>query len=149
MCQCAKILQKVNLIEADLPEQFHDFIEIFDGINEVRYTTYGNTLSYCSPRPAPYFENVVKNLEEKKYDLRKKFGVTIPNKWHYVIEHVSEYIDDNNLSLGRTSDQVIESTHQHTNKLFTRSKYHVKDISSPAHKKGLKNGVNHYNSYNV
>ena len=88
-------------------------------------------------------------MEEKKYDLRKKFGVTIPNKWHYVIEHVSEYIDDNNLSLGRTSDQVIESTHQHTNKLFTRSKYHVKDISSPAHKKGLKNGVNHYNSYNV
>ena len=60
--QCAKILQKVNIIEADLPEQFHDFIEIFDGINEVRSTTYGNTLSYCSPRPAPYFQNVVKQV---------------------------------------------------------------------------------------
>ena len=60
-----------------------------------------------------------------------------------------EYIEENDLSLGRTSDQLIESSHQHTNKLFNRSKYYVKDVSSPAHKKGLRKGVNHYNSYNV
>ena len=48
--------------------------------------------------------------------------VTIPNKWHYAIEHLNEYIDKTNLSLGKTSDQLIESSQQHTNKLFSRSK---------------------------
>ena len=33
--------------------------------------------------------------------------------------------------------------------VFSRSKYFVKDVSSPYHKKKLKMGLNHYNSYNV
>ena len=92
---------------------------------------------------------MVKFFEDKTIQLQQKFKVTIPNKWHYVIDHVPEYVDKNNWSLGKTSDQLIESTHQHTNKIFKRSRYFVKDVSSPAHKNGVKNGVNHYNSYHV
>ena len=126
------------MIESQIPGEYCEFIEVFDAINEVRLATYGNSLTYCSPRPAPYFKNVLKNFEEKTYNLKQNFKVTIPNKWHYAIEHVHEYIDKTNLSLGRTSDQLIESSHQHANKLFSRSKYYVKDVSSPAHKQGLK-----------
>lgn len=109
-------MKNINIIEKELPEECQECIEVLDEFNEVRFTIYGNSLSYCSPRPAPYYKNVVKNFEEKTVNLRKKCNVTIPNKWHYVIEHVPEYVDKKNISLGRTSDQLIESVHQHTNK---------------------------------
>ena len=66
---------------------------MFDAINEVRHATYGNSLSYFSPRPAPYFKNVLKIFEEKTYNLKKNFKVTIPNQWHCTKEYVNEYIE--------------------------------------------------------
>ena len=36
---------------------------------------------------------MVKNFEDKTIQLQQKFKVTIPNKWHYVIDHVPEYVD--------------------------------------------------------
>ena len=146
---CGKILKNVNIIEKEIPPEYHDFVEVFDAINEVKNSTFGTKLSICSPRPAPYFRNVAKKFENKWYNVQTKFKISCPNKAHFIMSHVAEYVENSNLSLGRTSDQLIESTHQHTNKIFQRSRYFVKDVSSPAHKKGLKNGVNHYNSYNL
>ena len=105
--QCSKILKNVTIIENEIPEQFQEFIEVLDAFNEVKFTTYGNSLSYCSPRPPPYYKNVVKFFEDKTIQLQQKYKVTIPNEWHYVIYHVPEYVDKNNWSLGKTSDQLI------------------------------------------
>ena len=144
-----KILNNINLIEKEVPQEFSPFIDALDALKEVRHATYGNKLSYCSPRPAPYFDNVIKNFEDKYNILKDTFKVSITNKIHIMSEHIPEYIREKELSLGRSSDQLIESTHQHTNKIFSRSKYFVKNVSSPYHKKKLKMGLNHYNSYNV
>ena len=108
-----------------------------------------NNLSYCSPRPNPYYRNVIQNFENKWHHLQQKFGITSPPKVHIICEHIDEYIESKGIALGRTSDQLIEQTPQQTNKLFTKSHYYVKDLSSPAHKTKLRQGVNHYNTYNI
>ena len=64
-------------------------------------------------------------------------------------QHIPEFIEKKKLALGKTSDQLIENTHQHTNKIFSRSSYYVKNVNSPAHKSKLERGLAQYNSYNV
>ena len=51
--------------------------------------------------------------------------------------------------LGAYTDQLVESMHQHTEKIFGRSNYHVKDIESDIHGEKLEAGVRHLNSYNL
>ena len=81
--------------------------------------------------------------------MKEKYKVGFTNKSHVICAHVPEYVEEKGVSLGRTSDQLIEQTHQHTNKLFNRSHYYVKNLNSQAHKDRLEKGLNHYNSYNV
>ena len=118
-------------------------------MKEVKMATYGQNLKYCSPRPNPYYKNVVKNLERKWKNAQSKYSITFPNKIHIMSQHIPEFIENKKLALGKTSDQLIERTHQHTNRIFSRNNYYVKDVNSPAHKAKLKRGLSHYNAYNV
>ena len=111
--------------------------------------TYGQRLTYCSPRPAPYHRSVVQNVQRKWDNVHEPFGTSITPKVHAIVDHIPDYIEENGIALGKTSDQLIESTHQQHNRLFTRSKYFVKVLNSPAHKSRLEKGVHHYNTYNV
>ena len=63
--------------------------------------------------------------------------------------HVPEYIMQTQHSLGETSDQIIEASHQYVNKRFERSNYKVKDVTNPMHGEKLLHGVKHINSYNA
>ena len=81
--------------------------------------------------------------------VQSKFSITCPNKIHIMCQHIPEFIEKKKLALGKTSDQLIENTHQHTNKIFSRSCYYVKNVNSPAHKSKLERGLAQYNSYNV
>ena len=147
--QLKKILDNLILVEEIVPQEFNDFVDTFKALREIKLSMFGNNLSYCSPRPNPYFRNVVQNFENKWTNLQEKYRITAPPKVHIICEHIPEYIESKGMALGRTSDQLIEQTHQHTNKLFTKSKYYVKDLNSPAHMKKLRQGVNHYNTYNI
>ena len=124
-------------------------VDILHVVKEVRMATYGQNLKYCSPRPNPYYKNVVGNLEKKWKHVQSKFSITCPNKIHIMCQHIPEFIEKKKLALGKTSDQLIENNHQHTNKIFSRSCYYVKNVNSPAHKSKLERGLAQYNSYNV
>ena len=71
-------------------------------------------------------------------------SLSITNKSHVICSHVPDYIEEKGLPLGRSSDQLIENTHCQTNRIFNRSHYYVKDLNSPAHKKKLGQGINHF-----
>ena len=77
-----------------------------------------------------------------------KYKITVPNKAH-ISAHIPQYIEKKKIALGKTSDNLIEQTHQQTNKVFSRSNYFVKRLDSPAHKEKLGKGVQRYNSYNI
>ena len=92
------------------------------------------------------------------YILQDKFSVSVTNKMHIIVTHMPEYFMETQHSLGQTSDQIIESSHQYINKRFDRSNYKVKDVTNPIHGenllKGVKHikhimGVKHINTYNA
>ena len=68
---------------------------------------------------------------------------------YIIITLIPEYIEETRLSLGQTSDQLIEASHQHVNKRFQVSNYTVKDVENPLHGEKLLKGIHHINSYNV
>ena len=65
------------------------------------------------------------------------------NKAHIICQHIPEYVEKKKMALDRTSDQLIEATHAQTNKLFSRSKYFVKALNSPAHKSKIEKVLKH------
>ena len=91
-------------------------MEVLEAMREVRLSTYGQSLKYCSPRPNPYYKNVVLNFENKWKHLQQKYKIPCPNKVHILCQHIPEYVNKKEASLGRTSDQLIEATHAQTNK---------------------------------
>ena len=130
-------LGNLTLVEKEVPREFSDLVDILHAVKEVRMATYGQNKKYCSPRPNPYFKNVLTNLERKWKHAQSKFNITCPNKVHHMCHNIPEIIERKKLALGKTSDHLIESTQQHTNRIFSRSNYYVKDVNSPADKTKL------------
>ena len=64
-------------------------------------------------------------------------------------DHLKYYLKETNQGLGYHTDQLVESMHQHTNKIFSQSNYHVKDPFSDIQGEKLKAGIHHINSYNI
>ena len=89
---------------------------------------------------------IIKELEDTVNILKDKFAVSITIKMHIITTHVPEYIEETRLSLGQTSDQIIEASHQHVNKRFMGSNYFVKNVDNPSHGEKL---LKHINSYNA
>ena len=63
--------------------------------------------------------------------------------------HVDEYIFLTGHTLGRVSDQVVESAHCALNKRLERSNYLVKDLESDKHGLKLYKEILRLNSYNI
>ena len=97
----------------------------------------------------PNVIEIIKDLEKTVNILKDNFQVSITNKMHILVTHVPEYIQETRLSLGQTSDQLIEASHQYVNKRFQGSNYYVKNVENPLHGEKLLKGVNHINSYNA
>ena len=57
------------LLSQHVPSEFHDIVEVLESLKEVKDVTFTNQLRYCSPRPAPYYRNVVKNYEKSANKL--------------------------------------------------------------------------------
>lgn len=75
--------------------------------------------------------------------------LTIPNKTHFIIDHLEDYFDTTKESLGETSDQTIEAMHSFVDKLMKKSMYHVKDTSKDIALEKQHRGILRINSYSV
>ena len=62
---------------------------------------------------------------------------------------LQEYYDEVGESLTKTTDQIVESAHQYTEKCLVRGNYVVKDVTSPQHGDKLLRGILHMNCYNA
>ena len=75
--------------------------------------------------------------------------VTIKRKDPLSPDEVISIVLNAGISENQMHSILIESTHQHTNRIFSRSNYYVKNLNSPAHKTKLQRGLAQYNAYNV
>ena len=130
-----------DLLEV-LTEEEIPFYDGFENLRQFKIACCGNLLD-------PNVIDIIKELEKSVNILKDKFKISITNKMHIIIAHVPEYIQETRLSLGQTSDQLIEASHQHVNKRFQGSNYTVKDIENPLHGEKLLKGVHHINYYNA
>ena len=71
--QLKKILDNIPIIQEIVPKEFHPLVDAFSALKELKMATYGQRLNYCSPRPAPYYRNVVKNVERKWNKINEQF----------------------------------------------------------------------------
>ena len=95
------------------------------------------------------FRFAIENFRRDFLTLHQKFGISITNKIHIIIDHVEDYISKSGKGLGRITDQTVEALHSALNKRLTSSNYWIKDINSEKHGHKLYSGILHFNSYNV
>ena len=102
-----KILDNIPTILQEVLTEYHDFVEVLEVMREVRLSTYGQSLKYCSPRPNPYYKNVVLNFENKWKHLQQKYKIFSPNNVHILCQHITEYINKKEASLGNLYKFVL------------------------------------------
>ena len=123
-----------------LPIDLLPFCDTFEALRKFRKSCCGKKLEQDALL-------VIKEFEVNMFILHEVFNVSYTNKCHIIIDHVPDYIRENKLSLGQTSDQVIESSHQYVNRRFNNSNYKVNNVENPNHGSKLLKGLNHINSY--
>ena len=81
-------------------------------------------------------------------NLKVKFGISIPNKVHIIIDHLPVYLSKFAKTFYHLSDQTMESVHQEFFKRMAAGNYKVKNFGSKSHGRKLHRGVIHFNSVN-
>ena len=103
----------------------------------------------CGKTLDPQYNFFIEKFVTSYKIINKEFNVSFTNKFHIIQSHLKPYFEGTKKSLGHYTDQLIESMHQHAEKFFSNSNYHVKDISSDIHGMKLEAGIHHLNSYNL
>jgi hypothetical protein len=104
------------------------------------------SFSCCSTELKGNWETTLQEFSECWKKIHKNYGVNIPNKVHIIMDHVGTYIKNTGKSLGKVSDQIVESTHSALNKWLAASRYWIKDVESDLHGIMLYKGILHFTS---
>jgi len=140
--QCSKILRNADKLKEMLPEKFKEFAVCLKTLHEVDVAVSGRILK-------DNYKEAIEAFSKSWMVLFHKFGLSVTNKVHIIMAYVEEYCSATGRSLGRTSDQCIESIHQAVNARFEKSNYIVKDIRNPAFATKFFGAITHFNSYNI
>lgn len=92
---------------------------------------------------------IINRFANAWFVLSDKFNLSTTPKMHIILDHIEEYYSENNISLVKTSDQLIENMHQYTHKRMLHSNYYVKHVENPQNGKQLFKCILHLNSYNL
>ena len=142
--ECEKILRNIPLLKNTLTksEAVQKTIDTLIGFQEFQEAC-------CGVTPKIHFRFTIENFRNDFLTLHEKFGISITNKVHIIIDHVEDYISESGKGLGRVTDQTVEALHSALNKRLTSSNYWIKDIGSEKHGHKLYRGILHFNSYNL
>ena len=97
--------------------------------------------------PGNYYK-IIDDFSLEWYKLTEQFNISTTVKIHILLDHLSDYFAETNLSLAKTSDEVIENYHQFMHKRMMMG-YWVKDVTNPSHGVKLFKCVRHMNSYSL
>ena len=138
--QCRAILKKVHLLE--IPPIFEEFKNVLIRIDEL-YQLCNKQLLNSN------YHKVIDNFRFAWHNLVDQYVITTTPKIHILLDHLEDYFDNCNVTLIKTSDELIENMHKVLNRRMMRSFYFVKDVLNPAHGARLFRAMQHLNSYNL
>ena len=139
-----KIMKKIHILEkhVGLPEDLLPFTLCFRDLRSLIKAVGTKKLN-------PNYSSFIQKFCSSYQYLHNHFGVSYTPKFHIIKSHLNYYLDNTKKSLGHYTDQLVEAMHQHLNRIMTRSKYYVKDITSYTQGHQLLEAVHHANSYNL
>ena len=133
-----KIFGGLDTLEADLPEKYLPFVYTLRAIHALDVGVSGKKLD-------PNYSALINDFTKSWDVLKKRFGVSEPNKCHIISCHLETYFSMTGNALGTTSDQIVEASHQLVNRRFVTSNYVVKDVHQAAYAEKFHRGIMHYN----
>ena len=94
-------------------------------------------------------KEVIIKFKQDYSDINAIFGISVPNKVHFLQDHLEDYLDMTGEGLGQVDDGVVEAMHQFLDKRMRVSNYVVKNLESEAHGEKKLKLVLHINGYNL
>ena len=105
--QCRMILKKVKHLK--IPPELKAFEDFLSNLNLLYIVSNSQLLchNYCE---------VIDNFTESWVKLASQFKLSTTPKLHIIIDHLCDYFDETNLTLVKSSDEIVENCHQLFNK---------------------------------
>ena len=92
---------------------------------------------------------VIEAFSDAYQILTEKFNVSVTNKVHVIIDHLSDYLGSNKATLRKTTDQTIECTHSKLDQYLKERNYFRKNLNGKAFGERLLKGILAWNSYSI
>ncbi len=133
--QCSRLLKKALLLYGDLPDHLKNFAVALNCLNAMQDACFGNDLKSD-------FKTKLQQFKDAYLDI----GISVTPKVHILFQHVSEFCELKQSSLGKYFEQSTESLHHDFNQTWARYKMSMQHDLYP--EKLLKTVVN-YNAFHV
>ena len=140
--ECSKVLNNLDKLREQIPVDLFPFVDTLESL--------GNLISaVCSTNLASNYNEVIIKFKQDYSDISTIFGISVPNKVHFLQDHLEDYLDMTGKGLGQGEDGVVEAMHQFLDKRMRISNYVVKNLESKAHGEKKLKLVLHINGYNL
>ena len=136
---CKKLLDKLDVLERDLPGELTPYITAFRLFNVVRKACFSKVLLPNYAEAIRDFQRAVENLRDVKGNK-----INIINKMHVLFEHVEMYCTLQQHGLGFVSEQAVEAVHH--DYLPTQNQFFCNDEANPLFGETQTNGMIKYNT---
>ena len=140
--ECKKVLKNLDKLKQHIPVECFPFVDTLESL--------GNLISsVCGKNLDPNYKEVIAKFKQDFSDLRAIYDITVPNKIHFLQDHLEDQLDMTGESLGEVDDCVVEAMHQYLDKRMRISNYSVKNLESKTHGEKKLKLVLHVNGYNL
>ena len=67
--------------------------------------------SVCAKTLDPNYKEVIAKFKQEYSDLRATFDISVPNKIHFLQDHLEDQLDMTGEGLGEVDDRIVEEMH--------------------------------------
>ena len=124
--ECSKVLNSLDKLREHIPVDLFPFVDTLESLGNLIF-------ALCSTSLDSNYKKVNIKFKQDYFDLREIFEITVPNKVHFLKEHLEDYLNMIGEGLGEVDDGVVEAMHQFLEKRMRISNYFVKKLESDAH----------------
>ena len=130
-----------NVTSLQIPAHLSEFEDILRNLKKVH--------TLCNENNLPHnYVKILDNFTESWNNLSEKYSISTSPKLHIINDHLIDYFDLTEMTLRKTSDELIENMHQFMHKRLSKG-YWVKNTENPSHGSKLLRAVKHINCYNL
>ena len=123
--------------------QFHCFVDILEGVNEVYTISFAKDVNVEHQRITARFERLW-------IVAMDKHGITMPLKVHIICHHLSDFFELTGKTLRRINDQVVEAAHHKVKVFFeNRPNYNHQNKESLASGVATLAAIAHFNAFQL